>query len=55
MTHLVPDIPEPSLTDLTRTLDAMREAGFITIAPPLPRVDATEPHSLETGLPEERT
>ncbi|MFD3426844.1 hypothetical protein [Nocardia fluminea] len=55
MTHLVSDIPEPSLTDLTRTLDAMREAGFITIAPPLPTVDAPEPHILETGLPEECT
>ena len=53
MTHLIPVTLERTLADLTRALDAMREAGFTTTTPTPPTVDASGPHVPATGLPEE--
>ena len=41
MTDLIPVTLEHTVSDLTRTLDAMREAGFITTTPAAPTDDAT--------------
>lgn len=53
MTHLIPVTLEHTRADLTRALDAMREAGFITTPPNSPTVDATEPHAPATESAEE--
>ncbi|MEU4711078.1 hypothetical protein [Nocardia salmonicida] len=53
MTHLIPVTLEHTLADLTRALEAMREAGFITTTPTSSTVDASGPHFRATGLPEE--
>lgn len=45
--------PPPSLTHLAQTLEAMREAGWLIDAPVPPTVDATEPLTATTRLPEE--
>ncbi|MEV0769647.1 hypothetical protein [Nocardia salmonicida] len=42
MTHLIPVTLEHTLADLTRALDAMREAGFITTMPATPTFDTHE-------------
>ncbi|WP_410875566.1 hypothetical protein [Nocardia sp. A7] len=41
MTDLIPVTLEHTFADLTRALDAMRKAGFITTTPATPTGDAT--------------
>ncbi len=55
MSHLTPATPAPlpSLRQLTQTLEAMREAGWLTNAPTSPTVGATGARIPATGLPEE--
>ncbi len=55
MSHLTSGTsgPPPSLTQLAQTLEAMREAGWLIDAPVPPTVDATEPLTATTRLPEE--
>jgi hypothetical protein len=53
MTHLIPVTLERTLADLTRALDAMREAGFITTTPATPTFDAPESSDPVTGSLEE--
>ncbi|MFC4375736.1 hypothetical protein ACFO5K_16670 [Nocardia halotolerans] len=53
MTHLIPVTLEHTLADLTRALDAMREAGFITTTPATPTFDAPESSDPVTGSLEE--
>jgi hypothetical protein len=55
MSHLTPatPAPQPSLTQLIRTLEAMCEAGWLTNAPTPPSVDATRTRIPATELPEE--
>ncbi|WP_165610188.1 hypothetical protein [Nocardia salmonicida] len=52
MTHLIPVTLEHTFADLTRALDAMREAGFITM-PATSTVDAPESSDPVTGSLEE--
>ncbi len=55
MSHLNPatPAPQPSLTQLTQTFEAMREAGWLTSAPNSPTVDATGSRIPATRLPVE--
>ncbi|MFC9659612.1 hypothetical protein ACFVJ5_05190 [Nocardia sp. NPDC127606] len=43
MTDLIPVTLKHTFADLTRALDAMREAGFITTTPATPTDDANAP------------
>ncbi|MFD4441029.1 hypothetical protein ACFWPK_14790 [Nocardia sp. NPDC058519] len=45
MTDLIPVTLEHTFADLTRALDAMREAGFITTTPATPTDDVTAPRN----------
>lgn len=49
----VPVAPAQSLPELRRTLEAMREAGWLTSTPTTLAAEASEPTAPASGLPEE--
>ncbi|WP_410875137.1 hypothetical protein [Nocardia sp. A7] len=53
MRSSVPAEPDPSLRELRRALEAMREAGWLMGAPTTPAAEASEPRVPAPGLHEE--
>ncbi|MEU4811832.1 hypothetical protein AB0H20_21725 [Nocardia fluminea] len=53
MRNSVPAEPDPSLRELRRALEAMREAGWLMSAPTTPAADTSEPCAPAPGLHEE--